>query len=157
MLRSKSPCDTGLASFPVSGVKKKRGENVVDAEPVINANNTKRDMSWRYRRMERFDSAARLFLTHFSRVSMDTPYYPRHTPRMRISLTLPDDLAERFFALVPSRQRSTTVARLLAQELRHREAELEAACQAANADTTLTADIAEWQAFEDDLEESSPS
>lgn len=76
---------------------------------------------------------------------------------MRISLTLPDDLAHRFLALIPSRHRSATVARLLAQELHHRETELAAACQAANADPALAAEITEWQAFEDDIAESSPS
>jgi metal-responsive CopG/Arc/MetJ family transcriptional regulator len=74
--------------------------------------------------------------------------------RMKISLTLPDEIAHRFLALIPSRQRSAIVARLLEQELRQREQDLEAACLAANADVALAVEIEEWQEFDDDLEES---
>lgn len=71
---------------------------------------------------------------------------------MRVTLTLPDHIAKRFLVAIPSRERSATVARLLEQELAQREQVLEAACLAANADTTLAAEIEEWQAFDDELE-----
>ena len=70
---------------------------------------------------------------------------------MRITISLPDQLASRFFALVSSRERSATIARLLEQELAQRQHALEQACLAANADTALGAELDEWQAFEDDI------
>lgn len=69
---------------------------------------------------------------------------------MRITLSLPDSIAQRFLASVPSRQRSATVARLLEEELARREKSIEAACVAANKDKALVKDMAEWQSFEDD-------
>lgn len=39
----------------------------------------------------------------------------------RVSVTLPDDVAERFRALVPFRERSTVIERQLADELEVRE------------------------------------
>jgi hypothetical protein len=76
---------------------------------------------------------------------------------MRITISLPDPLATRFFALVASRERSATIARLLEQELSRREQVLEQACLAANADTALGVEIEEWQGFEDEIEESPAS
>lgn len=72
---------------------------------------------------------------------------------MRMTFSLPDSLAQRFLASIPPRRRSATVARLLEKELADQEHELEAACHAANADEALNEEIAEWQAFEDDVEE----
>jgi metal-responsive CopG/Arc/MetJ family transcriptional regulator len=72
---------------------------------------------------------------------------------MRITISLPEQLASRFLALVPSRERSATIAQLLERELAQRERALEQACLAANADAALTAENAEWQAFDDVLEE----
>ena len=68
---------------------------------------------------------------------------------MRITLSLPDHLAARFLAAVPSRRRSATVAKLLERELATHESQLERACHAANADTPLAAEIEEWQSFDD--------
>ena len=70
---------------------------------------------------------------------------------MRITVSLPDPLAERFLALVPNRERSSTVARLLERELASRERELEEACRSANADSVLAEEVAEWQAIDDPL------
>ena len=70
---------------------------------------------------------------------------------MRITVSLPDPLAERFLALVPNRERSSTVARLLEGELASREQKLEEACRSANADSVLAEEVAEWQAFDDPL------
>ena len=68
---------------------------------------------------------------------------------MRMTLSLPDHLAARFLAAVPSRRRSSTVARLLERELATHETQLERACHAANADEALVAEIEEWQSFDD--------
>ena len=68
---------------------------------------------------------------------------------MRVTLSLPDSLAERFLALVPNRERSATVARLLEKELARRERELEEACRTANADSVLAEEVASWQSFDD--------
>ena len=68
---------------------------------------------------------------------------------MRITLSLPDRLAARFLAAVPSRRRSATVARLLERELTTHESQLERACHAANTDRALAAEIDEWQSFDD--------
>lgn len=70
---------------------------------------------------------------------------------MRMTFSLPDDLAQKFLATVPNRERSMTVAKLLEQELSQRENKLAAACHAANEDESLNAEIAEWQAFDEEL------
>lgn len=72
---------------------------------------------------------------------------------MRMTFSLPDTLAQRFLASIPPRKRSATVAKLLEKELADQEQDLAAACYAANADEALNEEIAEWQAFEDDVEE----
>ena len=72
---------------------------------------------------------------------------------MRITLSIPDQIARRFQAAVPSRQRSRVVAELLEQELKRKENALEEACLAANRDEELEKEIDEWQAFEDELAE----
>ena len=76
---------------------------------------------------------------------------------MRLTISLPDQLAHKFLAIVPSRQRSATIARLLAYELARREQSIEAACHAANADEALCAEIDEWQAFDDALDDTGTS
>jgi metal-responsive CopG/Arc/MetJ family transcriptional regulator len=70
---------------------------------------------------------------------------------MRITVSLPDELARRFMAAVPDRKRSSLVARLLEDELRKHEKALERACRAANDDAALTVEVDQWQAFEDPL------
>ena len=72
---------------------------------------------------------------------------------MRVTLSLPTEIARRFQATVPPRQRSRLVARLLAEELQKRERALAAACVAANKDKPLAAEIDEWQQVEDGLTE----
>jgi hypothetical protein len=72
---------------------------------------------------------------------------------MRMTFSLPDTLAQRFLASIPPRKRSLTIAKLLERELTDQERNLEAACLAANADEALNEEIAEWQAFEDNVEE----
>jgi hypothetical protein len=70
---------------------------------------------------------------------------------MRITLSLPDELARRFLAAVPDRKRSALVARLLEAELQRYERRLAEACRAANGDEALADETAEWQAFDDPL------
>jgi hypothetical protein len=70
---------------------------------------------------------------------------------MRITLSLPNTLASRFLATVPSGERSATVARLLEAELGRREREIEKACLAANADAVLAKEIDEWQEMDDEM------
>ncbi len=72
---------------------------------------------------------------------------------MRVTPSLPDPLAGKLLVQVPDRERSATVARLLERELARRERELEEACQAANADSVLAEEVAEWQSFGDAVPE----
>jgi metal-responsive CopG/Arc/MetJ family transcriptional regulator len=72
---------------------------------------------------------------------------------MRITLSIPDEVAYRFQAAVPARHRSRLVTRLLEQELKERDNSLAAACRAANRDKDLEQEIDEWQAFDDGIEE----
>jgi metal-responsive CopG/Arc/MetJ family transcriptional regulator len=72
---------------------------------------------------------------------------------MRITLSIPDEVAHRFQAAIPARQRSSLVTRLLEQELKERDNSLAAACRAANHDKALEQEIDEWQVFEDGIEE----
>lgn len=72
---------------------------------------------------------------------------------MRITLSIPDNVAHRFQAAVPARQRSRLVTRLLEQELSERDDTLAAACRAANRDKVLQREIDEWQSFDDGIKE----
>ncbi|ABW66254.1 hypothetical protein [Desulfosudis oleivorans] len=72
---------------------------------------------------------------------------------MRITLSIPDEVAHRFQAAIPARQRSGLVTRLLEQELKKRDNSLAAACRAANRDKALEQEIDEWQAFDGGIEE----
>ena len=72
---------------------------------------------------------------------------------MRITLSIPDDVARRFQAAIPPRQRSRRVTRLLEQARAKHNDSLAAACRAANRDKPLEREIWEWQAFEDGVEE----
>lgn len=69
---------------------------------------------------------------------------------MRMTLSIPDAVGQRFLAAVPQRERSATVSRLLEKELARWEQSLEAACLAANEDKALAEEIEEWQAFDDE-------
>ncbi len=72
---------------------------------------------------------------------------------MRITLSIPDPLAQRFRATVRPRRRSSLVARLLEKELAKRDNDLAAACRAANRDKKLQREIDEWQEFDDGVQE----
>lgn len=71
---------------------------------------------------------------------------------MRITLSIPDPIAKRFQSTIPARQRSRLVTRLIEDELKREEDALAKACQAANQDATLAAEVDEWQSFEDEVE-----
>jgi hypothetical protein len=68
---------------------------------------------------------------------------------MRLTLSIPDDVAQRFQASVPPRQRSRLVTRLLERELAAIDDSLVAACRNANRDTVLREEVEEWQSFDD--------
>lgn len=68
---------------------------------------------------------------------------------MRITLSIPDEVAHRFQAAVPARQRSLLITRLIENELAERDGSLASACLAANLDQALSREIEEWQAFDD--------
>jgi len=72
---------------------------------------------------------------------------------MRITLSIPDEVAERFRSAVPPRKRSSVITSLIEHELDKRNRTLAAACLAANKDEALNCDIDEWQSFEDSVEE----
>jgi metal-responsive CopG/Arc/MetJ family transcriptional regulator len=72
---------------------------------------------------------------------------------MRITLSIPDAVAQRFQAAVPPRQRSRHVSRLIESSLAGHEQALAAACQAANQDRELEREIDDWQSFHDEIAE----
>jgi len=72
---------------------------------------------------------------------------------MRITLSIPDEVAERFRSAIPPRKRSGVVVRLIERELAQRDKTLAAACIAANQDEPLQKEIDEWQSFNDTFEE----
>lgn len=72
---------------------------------------------------------------------------------MRITLSIPDAVAHRFQVVVPPRQRSRLVARLLEEVLSKHESSLATACRAANRDKALEREIDDWQSFEDGVVE----
>jgi hypothetical protein len=75
---------------------------------------------------------------------------------MRITLSIPDAVAYRFQSVVPPRQRSRLVTRLIEASLASHEDALVAACQEANQDIDLERDIEDWQAFHDEIGEEGP-
>ena len=75
---------------------------------------------------------------------------------MRITISIPDAVAHRFQAVVPPRQRSRLVSRLIEASLASHEDALVAACRAANQDSELEREIKDWQAFHDEIGEEGP-
>ncbi len=69
---------------------------------------------------------------------------------MRITLSIPDEVARRFRTVVPLQQRSRWMTRLLERELADLDDSLAAACRAANRDAALREEIGDWQAFDDE-------
>jgi hypothetical protein len=74
----------------------------------------------------------------------------------QMTFEIPGEVAERFVSQVPAAEQSNLVANLLQRHVSRptlTEEQWDAACEAANADETLNADIEEWQAFSDPIEE----
>ncbi len=72
---------------------------------------------------------------------------------MELKISLPDTLAHRFQTIVPARERSSLLTKLLKEELKERDDNLAAACHAANNDQALVDEINEWQSFNDIISE----
>jgi hypothetical protein len=62
----------------------------------------------------------------------------------KVLLSLPDDLVARMRAVLPARQRSKIVARLLEKELERRERELFECARALESDDALNSEMQEW-------------
>ena len=63
----------------------------------------------------------------------------------RILITVPDILAARMKAVLPSGQRSRVIARILEKEIDRRERELYECAMAVEADTALNEDLEGWE------------
>jgi hypothetical protein len=72
---------------------------------------------------------------------------------MRMTLSIPDSVAEQFRSKIPPRKRSYVITRLIEHELEKRNNTLAAACHAANQEKSLQKELDEWQAFDDAFEE----
>jgi len=72
---------------------------------------------------------------------------------MRVTLSIPDPIAERFRAAIRPRRRSRVVTRLIEQELVRRDNTLAEACRSANRDKELQREIDDWQSFDDGVQE----
>ena len=66
-----------------------------------------------------------------------------------MTFSVPDALAARFLAAVPNRERSRTIAQMMEHVLAEQDSHLVNACRAANSDSVLNSEIAEWQSFDD--------
>ena len=71
---------------------------------------------------------------------------------MRMTFSIRDEVARQFQAVVPARQRSRLISRLLKEELSKHNDALAAACKSANRDLALEHEIEEWQSLEDEVE-----
>ena len=63
---------------------------------------------------------------------------------MKVLISLPDDLYSRMLAVIPPRQRSKIIARILEKEIIKREQKLYEAAMAAEKDVELNAEMNEW-------------
>lgn len=72
---------------------------------------------------------------------------------IKMTFSLPEELAQRFLRQVPSRERSKYVSEALSARLRRQQASLIRACQLANQDPQVAAIEAEMDALEDGVEE----
>ena len=68
---------------------------------------------------------------------------------MKILLEIPTPLAKRFKAVVPSRQRSAVVTRLLERAFAARTGRDEEVCRRVNRIKQLSAEMVEWERFDD--------
>lgn len=68
----------------------------------------------------------------------------------RILITVPDILAARMKAVLPTGQRSRVIARILEEEIDRRERELYECAVAVEADTALNEDLEGWESTTSD-------
>lgn len=74
----------------------------------------------------------------------------------KILISIPDELACRMRAAIPSRQRSKTITHLIEEEVKKREKLLYECAQAVEKDQALNKEMNEWDAtLEDGLEDES--
>ncbi|MEY2429611.1 MAG: hypothetical protein QOJ40_2496 [Verrucomicrobiota bacterium] len=66
---------------------------------------------------------------------------------MKITLELPDNLGRRFKAIVPNGQRSSLVAKLLADRLKIADVSLEHSAKKANSLRAVNKDMKAWEAL----------
>ncbi len=71
----------------------------------------------------------------------------------KVTFSIPEDLARRFFRQVPSRVRSSYLSRLLERSLSERDANLVRACELANEDPEVRTIEREFDALADRIEE----
>ena len=64
----------------------------------------------------------------------------------KVIVSLPEDLVTRMRALIPNRQRSQVIARLLEEELKRREQELYECARQVERDEELHRDMEDWEA-----------
>jgi len=64
----------------------------------------------------------------------------------KVIVSLPEDLVTRMRALIPNRQRSQVIARLLEEELKRREQELYECARQVERDEELNRDMEDWEA-----------
>ena len=64
---------------------------------------------------------------------------------MKILVSLPDDLVMRMRAVIPNRQRSQIIAKLLGRELKKREQELYKCACDVEMDEKLNQEMADWE------------
>jgi metal-responsive CopG/Arc/MetJ family transcriptional regulator len=63
----------------------------------------------------------------------------------KVLISLPDDLVDRMKAIIPSRQRSKIIAKVLEFEIKKREKELYKCAKEVEADEELSKEMAEWE------------
>jgi hypothetical protein len=71
----------------------------------------------------------------------------------KITVSIPEDVADRFLKQVPARRRSQYVTVAIAQSLALREKRLARACDLANRHTDPLAIEGEWEQLQDRIEE----
>jgi len=77
-------------------------------------------------------------------------WYYDDMPSMKLTFTLPNDLAAEFLRRVPASLRSKYVATAIADKLREREAQLVRACETANTSTDVREIENAWDALADE-------
>lgn len=76
-----------------------------------------------------------------------------HTKKSRLTFTVPEEIFQRFAAVVPEGQRSALVSKLIENEAEKRELVLAEACLCANNDAGLTQLEADFQGLPDTVTE----